>query len=169
MLVVKDWIDFLKKEIDEKYISGIKFYAKKIFMNGNCGNLFTFLHMIAKKYKVKATPYRIWNGNEPMHIVTEISGKYYDINGEYSSIEECLDNYFENITNRNEYKRENFQMSKASLDEVNEQSNGYGYEEYDGFDVDDTEYKIVRSLMLELEEKILKKVKPEPEGDYGER
>lgn len=66
-------IAFINQQMNQMNLS-----AKEIFMNGNCGNLYTILE---KQFSNMTKPYVIKYRGHPYHIVTKVKDNFYDITG----------------------------------------------------------------------------------------
>lgn len=87
----KDILNFIEEVKNQTRKLNLE--PEEVFLNGNCGNLY---HMLAREFSRTHTvvPVLIVCREEPMHMVTEIDGKLYDITGETS-----LPKYIEFLTN----------------------------------------------------------------------
>ena len=89
---VEELIEFIKKEMKEMYLN-----AEKVFLNGNCGNLYM---IFAKQFPKYTTPYLISYKGVPYHMVSRIGERFYDITGETS-----LDKYSDKMAELNKYMK----------------------------------------------------------------
>ena len=74
---VLELIEFIKQKMSEMEDQDYR-DASKVFLNGNCGNLY---ELFCKKFSKYATPFLITYREEPYHIVTKIGKYMYDITG----------------------------------------------------------------------------------------
>lgn len=112
------WLLFIKNRMKE-----MKLDANDVFMNGNCGNLYSIFQKI---FKEKAVPHSIKYKGEPWHIVTEIEGKLYDISGLTNIEKYCK--YLNEHNEDDEYRIEDFSECVTDLYTVEKQSNQYDYD-----------------------------------------
>ena len=103
--------------------------AEEVFLNGNCGNLYSIFASYFKKEAV--VPYEILYKGYPHHIVTKIGDDYYDITGKTS-----LDKYIEYVKENNTYpnfRKEDFEIKEIGIpnrnDRIRKQTNRYNYDE----------------------------------------
>lgn len=117
---VLELIDFIKEKMKEMNLD-----AQDVFLNGNCGNLYKIL---VSKFSKYTEPYVIKENNYPLHIVTKIQGKFYDITGETS-----LEKYLEYVKTHNStrIKDEDFSIDKCSVADpiLNQMCDMYRYNE----------------------------------------
>lgn len=128
MQTTEEKVNELLTEIKSK-MKEMNLDAEKVFLNGNCGNMYT---IFANYFSNKAVvPYLISYENYPYHIVTQIDGELYDITGKTS-----LDKYVDYVQKNNEYithSPEKFDISKIEIqdreDKVRRMSDMYDYDE----------------------------------------
>jgi len=131
-------LDFIKDEMQEMDLN-----ATKVFLNGNCGNLYKIL---VKKFPKSTIPFLISNKNIPYHIVTKINNKFYDITGETD-----LKKYIEYLrkANNKEYKEEDFEIKQLSVaDELlNKMCDMYEYnEDYEQSEIENEMKKLLYKI-----------------------
>lgn len=116
--------------------------AKDVFLNGNCGNMYT---IFAKYFgpKEAVVPYRISYKGEPYHIVSKIGEDFYDITGK-TSLEQYIEYVKTSKGNRGlSFDERDFSIEEIPIQEreeaISQQSNAY----YGGYDEDwEDEYTI---------------------------
>ena len=124
---VNELIEFLTKKLKES--RGLD--AQTVFLNGNCGNMYTVFSEFFIKESV--IPYRITYKDEPYHIISKIGENFYDITGK-TSLEQYIEYLRENSDDKN-YDANDFKLEEIPVNKrwsnVREQSNGYyyGYDE----------------------------------------
>lgn len=75
---ITEFIEKIKAKMSEMRLDAVD-----VFYNGNCGNLYQILAKHFSQHHA-IIPYLITYEGKPMHIVSEIEGKLYDITGETS-------------------------------------------------------------------------------------
>lgn len=126
MMTTEEMVIELIEEIKRK-MKEMRLDAEKVFLNGNCGNMYTIL---ANYFSNKAVvPYIISCDGYPYHIVTQIDEEFYDITGKTS-----LDKYVDYIKSHNKgFEKSEFTINKIDIAErkekVNKMSNMYAYDE----------------------------------------
>lgn len=122
---VLELIEFVKEKMKE-----MGYDASKVFLNGNCGNLY---EIFVKKFSKYTTPFLITYKDEPYHIVTKIGEHMYDINGKTD-----LDSYINYIKSKNSSFRNasnsDFKLKQLSVIDpiLTKMKNMYKY--YDNYD-----------------------------------
>ena len=123
---ITEFIELIKSKMKEMGLN-----ATDVFLNGNCGNLYKlFVEHFPRQAII---PYVIKHGEEQLHMVSQINGKFYDITGETD-----LDKYYEYVKKNHPghykfYDKEEFSIQKLEPSErektVREMSDKYDYDE----------------------------------------
>ena len=136
---VEELLEFIKEELDNMNVK-----AEVAFMNGDCGNLYK---IFVKKFPRFTTPFLVRFKEEPMHLMTKIGEKFYDITGETS-----LEKYIEYLKRENSDRAEMFESKEFELKQlsvadpiINKMCDMYRYNE-------DYEQSEINSEMFKLSE-----------------
>lgn len=119
--------------------------AEEVFLNGNCGNLYKIFVSAFPKYTI---PFLIVHKDEPMHIVTKIEDKFYDITGE-TSLEKYVKYLNENNSRLIEFQEKDFNIKQISVADriLDKMCDMYKYnEEYNQSEIRNQMYKLLNSL-----------------------
>ena len=102
---VLKFINTVKKKMHQMNLN-----PEKVFLNGNCGNLYSLLEKEFSPRHVVIPNLISWE-DEPMHLVSEIDGKLYDIMGETN-----LKKYIEYVREHNNgiFKEEDFTIKQLT-------------------------------------------------------
>lgn len=141
---VNELIDFIKNCMKKMNLD-----AEHVFLNGNCGNLYTIFDNYLKKEAV--IPYEILHKGWPCHIVTKIQDDFYDITGKTS-----LEKYIQYVVDHRsnplyEYNSEDFEIRQIGIEgrkyRIEQQSDMYRYDEnYDESAISNEMYKLYKEL-----------------------
>ena len=125
MQTIEERVNELIKLITEK-CEEMNLDARKVFLNGNCGNMFTILAQYFTKEAV--VPCEILYRNYPYHIVSKIGDGVYDITGK-TSIEKYI-NYLREHNPRLTFDEKDFEIRVIpAMDRehrIRQQTNVYG-------------------------------------------
>lgn len=121
---VNELLEFIKDRMKEMRLD-----ASDVFMNGNCGNLYTIFANYFRKEAV--VPYEILYRGEPYHIITKIGEGFYDISGKT-----YLEKYMEYLNSHNSSFRcteNDLEMREIGIEDrksrISKQSDMYDYDE----------------------------------------
>ena len=138
---VEDLLRFIKEEMDKMGID-----AEEAFLNGDCGNLYK---IFVSKFPKLTTPFLIRYKDEPMHIITRIGEKFYDITGETS-----LEKYAKRIREINycvieKYEDKDFELERLSVADrlLDKMCDMYKYnDDYEQSEIDSQMHQLLRLL-----------------------
>ena len=144
---VEELIQFINNTMKEMRLD-----ATDVFMNGNCGNMYT---IFAKFFRKEAViPYEILYNGEPYHIFTKINEDFYDISGK-TSLDKYIDYLRKNNSNM-EFSKRDFELKEIDISDryhrIKQQSNMYAYDE-------DYEQSCIENQMNSLNRKIEELIK----------
>lgn len=102
--------------------------AREVFLNGNCGNMYT---IFAKYFKKEAVvPYEVLYEGYPYHILTSINDELFDITGK-TSLEDYINYLRENNPKLTFYEKD-FELRKIPVNDrsyrIRQQSDMYDYD-----------------------------------------
>lgn len=141
MNVEAEVLSLINRIIEE--MKKMRFDAEKVFLNGDCGNLYTIL---ARKFPNMATPYLVYYQNEPYHILTKINEKFYDITGETT-----LEKYINYVKEHNYYRHgeDDFRIEKLPKDTeyISKMSNQYEVDENYEESIADSAIKLLEIIL----------------------
>lgn len=128
MNTIDERVGELLTEIKNK-MAEMNLDAENVFLNGNCGNLYTiFANFFTKEAVV---PYEIIYEDIPYHIISKIGDNFYDITGKTS-----LKDYIQCLKERNpgmNFTESNFQIREIGIKDrsfrIRKQSDMYAYNE----------------------------------------
>ncbi len=154
-MATEEMVNELLNEIKSKLKQiDSKLDAEKVFLNGNCGNMYTiFANYFPKKAVV---PHIISYNKIPYHIISEIDGEFYDITGK-TSFEKYID-YVQKNNPNSSFLSEKFSMERVEIADrsyrVNQMSDMYDYDEnYEQSGIANQMYRLEEHLKLFKESK----------------
>ena len=138
---VENLLEFIREQMEKMNLD-----AEQVFLNGNCGNLYK---IFVSKFSKFTTPFLIRYEQKPIHIITKIGEKFYDITGETS-----LEKYIGYVRERNSNRVTSFEDKDFTLEQLsvanpllNKMCDMYRYnEEYEQSEIDYEMHKLTRLL-----------------------
>lgn len=114
---IEELISFIKNEMERMGLD-----AEKVFLNGNCGNLYNIFAMEFEG----AEPWVIMYRGNPYHIVTKLNNQFYDITGK-TNINEYIKYMKENNTQK--FDENKFEIKKDESGIAKQMENKFMYNE----------------------------------------